>query len=497
MQENANRENDNIEYKSSWRDEWLKWVCGFANARGGAIYIGVDDGGCIVGVKDAHRLLEDIPNKIVSGLGIAPAVRKVDDPRGSFIEIEIEPQAFPVSYKGQYYMRVGATNQLLKGTALDTFLLRKQGQSWDNAPVPGLSADDLDRGAMDRFVARAGELGRVPDGAPLERPEAFLSHLHLLRDGYLTNAAALLFSADPEARVPGSTVKVGFFDGPEILYQDVVGGPVIDQAEKVIDLIYSKYLKAKIGYEGIRRTERFPFPRAAVREAVVNAIAHKDYASGAPVQIRVYADALQVGNPCVLPEGWTLDSLLGWHESDPHNPKMANVFFLAGYVESWGRGVQKIFTSCKLDGLEPPEYRMAGNALQVVFRAPEDRVVRVAGVEAGKAVAEDTGFGAVWRDLARFGGNWRDLAEVGRKWPEFARCLGSQLDSLDEHDLRVLERLAVMESEGSSAMATALGIPTRSLQRRLSNLVDQGLVSAKGNARARTYSLNLNDEGGR
>ena len=125
------------------------------------------------------------------------------------------------------------------------------------------------------------------------------------------------------------------------------------------------------------------------------------------------------------------------------------------------------------------------------------RVVRVAGGEPEKAMAEDTEFGAIRRDSARFGGNWRDLAEVGRKLPEFAGRLGSQLDSLDEHDLGALERLAVTEFEGCSAMATALGMPTRSLQRRLSKLADQGLASAKGNARARTYSLNLNDEGGR
>ena len=130
-------ENQNIEYKSSWRDEYLKWVCGFANAGGGTIYIGIDDDGQVVGLADEHRLLEDIPNKIVNTLGIAPAVRLQEDRRGDYIEIEVEPQSFPVSYKGQYYMRVGATNQLLKGVALDTFLLRKQGQSWDNAQCPG------------------------------------------------------------------------------------------------------------------------------------------------------------------------------------------------------------------------------------------------------------------------------------------------------------------------------------------------------------------------
>ena len=125
---------------------------------------------------------------------------------------------------------------------------------------------------MGRFVDGARRRGRIPDEATFEGPGELIAHLKLMRDGYLTNAAALLFARDPEAFVPGSSVKVGFFEGPEILYQDVVGGPVIEQVDKTIDLLYAKYLRARIDYDGAHRVERFPFPRAAVREAVVNAV---------------------------------------------------------------------------------------------------------------------------------------------------------------------------------------------------------------------------------
>ena len=102
--------------------------------------------------------------------------------------------------------------------------------------------------------------------------------------------------------------------------------------------------------------ERYPFPLSAVREAVVNAIVHKNYPSGAPIQIRVYDNRLVVGNSCILPEGWNVDDLLAPHPSEPHNPKIASVFFLAGHIESWGRGVQKIFSDCKLDGIGVPVF---------------------------------------------------------------------------------------------------------------------------------------------
>lgn len=130
---------------------------------------------------------------------------------------------------------------------------------------------------------------------------------------------------------------------------------------------------------GAHRVERCPFPKAAVREAVVNAVAHKDYASGSPVQIRVYDDRLLIGNTCILPQGWTVDDLLGFHTSEPHNPKVANVFFLTGLVESWGSGVEKILTERKFDGIDEPTYRVSDGSLLIEFTTPEDCVARTGG----------------------------------------------------------------------------------------------------------------------
>ena len=130
--------------------------------------------------------------------------------------------------------------------------------------------------------------------------------------------------------MPGCTVKIGFFEEAEILYQDEVAGPIVEQADKAIDLLYSKYLKAKISYDASAAWNAIPSPFPPVREAVVNAIVHKNYPSGAPIQIRVYDNRLVVGNSCILPEGWNVDDLLAPHPSEPHNPKIASVFFLAG-----------------------------------------------------------------------------------------------------------------------------------------------------------------------
>ena len=132
-------EDQTREYKESWRDEHLKWICGFANAQGGALEIGKNDAGKVIGLPDAPRLLVDLPNKIRDVLGIIPSVNLETEVGREFIRIIVNPSPTPISYKGEYFFRSGATNQTLKGSSLDQFLLRKQGKTWDGVPVPGVS----------------------------------------------------------------------------------------------------------------------------------------------------------------------------------------------------------------------------------------------------------------------------------------------------------------------------------------------------------------------
>jgi len=146
-----NRENQNIEWKKSWRDEYIKWLCGFANAQGGILYIGKDDRGEVTGIHNAERLLEEIPNKVRDMLGIMVDVNLLHEHGKDVLEIIVEPYPSPVNYKGQYHYRSGSTKQELKGTALDRFLLGKHGRTWDGVPLPGVTLADLDSGALEAF----------------------------------------------------------------------------------------------------------------------------------------------------------------------------------------------------------------------------------------------------------------------------------------------------------------------------------------------------------
>ena len=137
-------ENQNIEYKESWRDDYLKWICGFANAQGGRIYIGIRDNGNVIGVQDSKKLLEDIPNKIQSGLGILADVNLRTKNGLAYIEIVVKPSLFPVSYHGEYHYRSGSTRQQLTGTALSEFIMRKTGVRWEDVTVDDIAVEDLD-----------------------------------------------------------------------------------------------------------------------------------------------------------------------------------------------------------------------------------------------------------------------------------------------------------------------------------------------------------------
>ena len=116
-------ESQNVEYKSSWRDEYLKWICGFANAQGGKLYIGIDDGGNVCGVADSKWLMEDIPNKVRDALGLFLEVNLLSEDSKEYIEISVSASSEPINYKGEYHYRTGSTKQLLQGPALTHFLL--------------------------------------------------------------------------------------------------------------------------------------------------------------------------------------------------------------------------------------------------------------------------------------------------------------------------------------------------------------------------------------
>ena len=363
------RESQLVEWKETWRDEYLKWICGFANAQGGVLEIGRNDRGEVIGAKDVLRLLEEIPNKALASLGIVVDVNLKTESEKEYLQIVVEPYPNPISYKGEFHYRTGSTKQILRGAALNRFLLQRYGRTWDDVPLPGVSLNDLDARTLDEFRSRAAGSGRVDEDI-IDDPDAGVIEKLRLREGeYLKRAAVLLFHREPGALVRDAYVKIGCFRGAEILFQDVIEGNLFTQVDRTMDLLYSKYSRGLVSYKGIYRVETFPIPRAAMREAVINAVIHRDYADPVPIQISVYDDRIQLWNPGHLPPDWTVERLAEEHASRPHNPGIAYAFFRAGMIEAWGRGIRRITGACEDAGNPRPEWRAEpGGGLWLVFR---------------------------------------------------------------------------------------------------------------------------------
>jgi ATP-dependent DNA helicase RecG len=357
-------EQQNIEYKQSWHDDYLKWVCGFSNAQGGVIFIGKDDNGNIVGIADYKKLMDDIPNKIRNTMGITAEVNLHEEEDKYFIEIITHPYSVPISVRGRYYYRSGSTKQELTGAALNEFLLTKSGKTWDDVIETRAAFADIDEKAVKIFLAASQNTGRLPENDGLDLPELF-EKLRLTENGQLKRAAIILFGKDPGKFYPSIYVKIGRFGKPariarsegndtDIIFQETEEGNLIMLLQAVLNQLNHKFLIRSIGFEGMHRIEKGEYPLAAIREMLLNALVHRNY-MGAPIQIRVYDDKISIWNEGSLPAGLTLAALKHSHSSRPRNPIIADVSFKGGYIDAWGRGTIKILDACKEAELPEPE----------------------------------------------------------------------------------------------------------------------------------------------
>jgi ATP-dependent DNA helicase RecG len=203
----------------------------------------------------------------------------------------------------------------------------------------------------------------------------------------------LLFHKDPEKYITGAYIKIGYFyDDDDLAFQDEIHGNLFEQAEQTIQLLTTKYLKATISYQGLHRIEQFPIPEPALREALLNAIVHKDYSCGIPIQISVYQQKLIIWNQGQLPENWTIAHLSEKHPSKPYNPDIANCFFRAGLIESWGLGTLKILNECKKAKLSVPNFNFQDSDFTVTFKLKNTKqlqspvAIKLSGTNADKVL---------------------------------------------------------------------------------------------------------------
>ena len=380
------KEDQHIEFKQSWRDEYLQYICGFANAQGGTLYIGIDDKGEVCGIKNAHTLLENLPNQINQTMGLLAQVDLHVDEEKEYISIHVEPSDQAISYRGKFYYRSGSTLQEMNGVALTDFLFRKNNTTWDQSIVEEATLNELDAESVDYFVRKAVDAQRL-DASVRE-----LSHIQLLRklklvnhEDQLTMAALLLFGKDIEKWNLMASFRIGRFQQSQanLLFQDNIVCPLIHMPERVLWTLRSRYLVAPIHYEGLQRIEPLEIPEDALREMVCNAIVHKNYL-GPHIQMRVWDDKIELWNFGELPYNYTIEKLLQTHESYPRNPLIAQIFYLAGLIEQWGRGYEKIHDAFVREHLMQPTFEQARGGILVTI--PREKFIAI---QTGKSIGAE------------------------------------------------------------------------------------------------------------
>ncbi|MDE0129994.1 MAG: putative DNA binding domain-containing protein [Gammaproteobacteria bacterium] len=385
-------ESETLEFKATTgtRREAAATVCAMLNQRGGHVLFGVTPQGASVGQSIGDRTIEDVSAEIQRIDPPAfPEIERVQvSANREVIAVRVSPGSSPpYQYRSVAYRRVGNTTRSMSATEYNRMLFERMHaeQRWENQPAAGWTVDDLDVAEIRNTVAEAVRIGRLGEPGTRE-PEDLLRGLGLMRDGVLFRAAAALFGKRGrlESDMPQCLLRVARFRGldrSEFLDNRQYNGNafvLLASAERFLRdtlPIASRFESGRM-----QRIDEPLYPPLATREALANALCHRDYAlGGGSIGLAVYDDRLEVTSTGPLHFGLTPDDLFEPHESRPWNPLIARTFYRRGVIEEWGRGTIKMADLAASMGLPRPEIEQRGDCVTVRFRRKEEAAVRQAG----------------------------------------------------------------------------------------------------------------------
>ena len=375
-------------------------VCAFLNQGGGQVLFGVTADGAIAGQQVRERTIEELSAELRRIDPPAfPTVERVavDGGREVIVVSTGQGASRPYSYRGTAYRRVGNTTLAMSADEYNRMLFERMHseQRWENQTAAGWSVDDLDVAEIRRTVAEAVRRGRLEEPVSGE-PSDMLRGLGLLRDDVLLRAAAVLFGSTErlEFEMPQCLLRVARFRGldrMEFLDNRQFNGnafTLLANAERF--LRETLPIAGRFEQDRIERIDEPLYPPLATREALANALCHRDYSiGGGSVGIAIYDDRLEVTSSGSLHFGLTPEKLFGPHESRPWNPLIARTFYRRGIIEEWGSGTLKMAELTSSAGLPVPEIEDDGGAVTVRFRH-DAFVPRRIGSEAGPAQRRET-----------------------------------------------------------------------------------------------------------
>ena len=361
-------ESETLELKENFNQRAVETAGAFANTRGGTILVGVDEGGKVRGASITKEVLKDWANRIsnASEPTLIPDVSTLDVEGRTVGVITVKEFPMkPVAIRGRCYRRVGPSNRQMTPTEITELHLHSQGMTWDMVPSPGGAIDEMDMERVADYLEKARRVGRrvFPDD---EDPLTLLEKIGMVKEGRPTWAAMIAFGSSPPLQ---AKVKCGRIRGTHTIVDDfVVDAPLLKQVDEVMAYMRRVF---RLSYEftgQAERTEVWEYPLEAVREAVTNAICHRDYTSSAEVQIKIYDDELVIWNPGPLPLGMTIKKLMDpKHQSIPRNRLLAMLFYDVELIERYGSGIERILKECDRLEVPHPEFNEEEHGFQVIF----------------------------------------------------------------------------------------------------------------------------------
>ncbi len=365
---------ENIEFKSSLaeRKEILETICAFSNSAGGTILVGVDDEGNVLGIKIGKNTIQELINEIKFSLEplIIPNIEVVDLKNKKILVINVnEGLNKPYFFKGIAYKRVGRTNQRLSKEEIEKIIVEKYKSriSFEERIVK-VSLKDLDEEKIKDFVYVAKQYRNLD--LKFVSTREFLKRLGLTKNNNITYAALLCFFKNPQIFLPYCVVKCGKFKNGLVNEKEMKGN-LFDQVIKSLEFVKENIKSTYTIDETGKRIEKYEIPIEVLREAIVNALIHRDYEIPSPIYIKIFEDRIEIINPGSLASPLTPEKLKMEHPSVLRNPKIANVFFLYGYVERWEYGTNKMVELCLKNGLREPDFFVEDNFFKVIIYREE------------------------------------------------------------------------------------------------------------------------------
>jgi len=360
-----------VEFKEKFNKRVIETACAFANTTGGNLIIGVNNHGVVKGVNIGKETIQNWINEISQKTEpvIFPEIKVVEIENKTLVIIQIlEYPLKPILTKGRCFKRIENSNHRMSAKEIAEMHLLSTGTSWDAFPVLDKSIKNIDLNKAKKYIKIAKITNRRHFDKTLKTVD-ILKKLELIKNKKPTWASLLLFGKDSQSSLSQATIHCGKFkNNVHIMDNRMINGSIIDQVDEVM-IFVKKHINVKFVISGKpKRDEIWDYPLDAIREAIINAICHRDYSDNADIQIKIFDDRMTIWSPGFLLSSITLEELLDPnHSSKPRNKQIAQIFYDLELIERYGSGIYRIINECKKALIPQPEFKNFSGGFIVIF----------------------------------------------------------------------------------------------------------------------------------